>query len=85
MLLQAVEKDDDKEAVSVAVTAASEIVRGCGAKACAAHLPALIDAVGKVPALCAASRVPYSAGQRYFWQQQLMLTKCLHCAGPVLL
>ncbi|BDA47413.1 Importin-4 [Coccomyxa sp. Obi] len=55
VLLQAVEKDDDKEAVSVAVTAASEIVRGCGAKACAAQLPALIDAVGKVArgeALC---------------------------------
>lgn len=49
VLLQAVEKDDDKEAVSVAVTAASEIVRGCGVKACAAHLPALIEAVGKVP------------------------------------
>ena len=47
-LLQAVEKDDDKEAVSVAVTAAAEIVRGCGPAACAQHLPALIEAVGKV-------------------------------------
>lgn len=47
-LLQAVEKDDDKEAVSVAVTAAAEIVRGCGPTACAQHLPALIDAVSKV-------------------------------------
>ncbi|KAK9905642.1 hypothetical protein WJX75_003705 [Coccomyxa subellipsoidea] len=54
-LLQAVEKDDDKEAVSVAVTAAAEIVRGCGPTACAQHLPALIDAVSKVArgeALC---------------------------------
>lgn len=47
-LLQAVEKDDDKEAVSVAVTAAAEIVRGCGPTACAKHLDGLIKAVTKV-------------------------------------
>lgn len=69
VLLQAVESDDDKEAVSVAVTAAAEIVRGCGAPACARHLPALIAAIGKVgpllpPFLLSARAVRPGASQR---------------------
>lgn len=48
VLLEAVESDDDKEAVSVAVAAAAEIVRGVGAAACAQHMQGLVRAVTKV-------------------------------------
>lgn len=60
VLINAVEEDDDKSAVSVAVTAAAEIVRGVGAAACAQHLPPLVQAVSKVAAGEALCQVAHS-------------------------
>lgn len=47
-LLEAVEKDDDKEAVSVAIAAAAGIMRGVGAGPARAYVGPLAAAVGKV-------------------------------------
>ncbi|CAL5224745.1 g7478 [Coccomyxa viridis] len=55
ILLHAVEADDDKEAVSVAIAGAVGLVRGLGAEPCAAYLEKLISNITKVAsgeALC---------------------------------
>ena len=70
VLLEAVEKDDDKEAVSVAIAAAAGVLRGTGGEPARNYARQLSDAVGKVrqlhdwtfPSPCATFITPSSSG-----------------------
>ena len=62
VLLEAVEKDDDKEAVSVAIAAAAGVLRGIGGEPVRKYAKQLSDAVGKVWGPCMMSLVSFSNG-----------------------
>jgi hypothetical protein len=83
VLLTAIETDDDKAAVSVAITAAAEIVRGCGAAACAQFMQRLVEAVTKVAVGQALCQVAHSEDDEPLEDEEEPEVPCHPgCCGP---